>query len=194
MGSAQFGCGKIVSGCVESMVLKYDGNSIPEKYQEHVVRFLLNAEEHVSAGGKIPIAFLAGKLNDETDHIHGCKDSAQQTIDVTVAQVRAHARKFSLDYVISQMQVVTLPVMDRDRVLHILEQYGSISAYPQKITVVYFQLETKEDLYLATVPLVPRGSSATQKMFGDVVWRVAHTAEGAYKRFGGLLLPRAHAS
>lgn len=176
------------------LVSKYAGNAIPEQYQKHVAQFLLNAEEHVNSGGKLPIAFLASKQNDDTDHIHGCKNGVQQSIDVAVAQVRAHVRKFRLDYVISQMQVVTLPVTDRESVLQILDQYGSISAYPGKVTVVYFQLETKDDLYLATVRLVPKRNSAMQMMLGDVVWRVAHTEEGAYKRFGGVLLPRARAS
>ncbi len=172
-------------------VLKYAGNTIPEKYREAVARFLSNAEEYAFNTGKVPIHFIAGKHYGDIPYLFICESGAQQSIDASVAQVLSKIRQHALYYVISQMQVVTLPAMDRDAAVRILEQYGRVSAYPGKLAVVYFQLETKDELYLATVPLLPKGDSATQKMLGDVVWRVAHPEEGAYKRFGGLLLPRA---
>lgn len=171
--------------------LRYAVNTLPERYREAVTYFLSDAEALAANGHKIPIYFITGKRGDTMSHLFYCPNGAQQTIDESVALVRAKIRQHERDYVISQMQVVTLPAMDREAALRILEQYGRVAAYPGKVPVVYFQLETMDELYLATVPLLPKGDSQTQKMFGEVVWRVAHTDEGAYKRFGGLLLPRA---
>jgi hypothetical protein len=171
--------------------LRYAVNTLPERYREAVAYFLSSAEGRAANGFKIPICFIAGKQHDTVSNLFFCQDSAQPTIDASVALVRAKIRQNEQDYVISQMPVVTLPAMDREAALRRLEQYGRVAAYPGKVPVVYFQLETMDDLYLATVPLLPKGDSETHKMFGEVVWRVAHTGEGAYKRFGGLLLPRA---
>lgn len=173
--------------------LRYAVDTLPERYREAVAHFLTTAEYIAGNGHKISIYFITGKRGDTISNLFHCENGAQPTIDASVAFVRAKIRQEEQDYVISQMQVVTLPAMDRDAALRILDQYGRVAAYPGKVAVVYFQLETMDDLYLATVPLLPKEESETQKMFGEVVWRVAHMEEGAYKRFGGLLLPRARA-
>ena len=66
----------------------------------------------------------------------------------------------------------------------ILEKYGSIGASPYAVDIVSMALETRHGVWIAQVPIKPKGISKKKRTIGAPEFRHFNECEG---RFVGLL-------
>ena len=104
--------------------------------------------------------------------------------------IRLAAMELDADFVAVIMEAWSLPEDKARNYQAILDRYGSIAASPYRIDIVTISVETRHGLWLAQMPIKPKGVSKKRRTFGEPNYRLFSEAEG---RFVGLLPVKADA-
>lgn len=157
---------------------------IPKSYRGVIEPLIAKARGFLEAGESLsPFAFVGNfstkqilpvLINTKDDDT---KDRSAHAIQIAAAQIDA-------DFVFIIMEAWGLPKDKLPRHHEILDRYGSLANSPYKIDTASFTLETRYGIWVAQVPLTPKGHSKRKRTFSEVTFQFADGAEG---RFAGLL-------
>lgn len=158
--------------------------AIPAAYLS-IVNPLIGVARGIVEGGDSlqPFAFVGNLTTKETIPLL-LSTGSDQAKDHSADLVRKVAQGIEADFVLVIMDAWGLPPNKAARFEEIIERYGSIGASPYRIDVVSFALETRYGIWVAQVPVQPKGSSKRKRTFGTPQFQHYTEARG---RFGALL-------
>ncbi len=157
---------------------------IPKSYREVIEPLIAKARDFLEDGQTLsPFAFVGNFSTNQVLPVlidtksEDAKDRSALAIQMAAAQIDA-------DFVFTIMEAWGLPKDKLPRFREIRDHFGSIANSPYKIDTASFTLETRYGIWVAQVPLTPKGHSKKKRTFGEVTFQFADRAE---ERFAGLL-------
>ena len=158
--------------------------NIPQIYLDTLNPLVAQARKFMEEGQSLhPVAFVGNFTTGVTMPVL-FDTSSDEAKDGSSMGIRQTAKELDADFVAVIMEAWSLPEDKSRNYQAIMERYGSIAASPYKIDVVTISVETRHGLWLAQMPITPKGASKTRRTFGEPQYRLFSAAEG---RFVGLL-------
>ncbi len=164
---------------------------LPEQYRNMVAAYVFNArfllEEGQALQAFIFIGTLTGTLSGSTEqHAVPVDTSSRQGKEMSADHARKVALLCQADYVLHLTESWSLNATDSKKIDAILEKYGSISAYPGRISIVAFVLEADEGVFVGTAPIKALGRSKSKRTISEPVFVKGDYAQGTLSN----ILPR----
>ena len=159
-------------------------STIPQAYLDTLNPLVATARKFMEDGQSLhPIAFVG---NFTTGLILPVlfDSSSDEAKDLSSMGIRQTAQELDADFVAVIMEAWSLPEDKARNYKAIIERYGSIGASPYRVDVVTVTVETRHGLWLAQMPIKPKGVSKKRRTFDEPKFRLFTGAEG---RFAGLL-------
>jgi hypothetical protein len=155
-------------------------STIPTAYRNIIDPLVVVARNILEEGEQlVPVAFVGNLTTGETHQVMMNAASAQ-TKDDSAFMIRQLAAIHQADFIFVIMDAWGLPRDKVHRYKEILERYGSIGASPYRIDVVSFSLETRHGLWLAQVPVKPKGVSKKRRTFGEPDYQHSTEVQGRF--------------
>ena len=157
---------------------------MPESYWKFVLPLIAKAKGFLEKGEALaPIAFVGSFSSDSAIPVL-LKSSSIEAKDGSALAIRMAAESLNADFIFLLMEAWSLR---KDKLLQmdaIVDKYGSIGASPYAVDVVSMALETRHGVWMAEVPIKPKGISKKKRTIGTPEFR--HFTEFA-GRFVNLL-------
>lgn len=155
-------------------------SAMPESYWKIVSPLIAKAKGFLENGETLaPIAFVGSFSSDSAIPV-ALQSSSIQAKDNSALAIRLAAETLGADFIFVLMEAWSLR---KDKVLQmeaILDQYGSIGASPYAVDVVSMALETRHGVWMAEVPIKPKGISKKKRTFETPVFRLFTEFEGRF--------------
>jgi len=159
-------------------------SSIPQAYLDTLNPLIQTARNFMEQGQSLhPVAFVGNFTTGVTVPVLFDTSSAEAK-DASSMGIRLAAEKLDADFVAVIMEAWSLPEDKARDYQAILNRYGSIAASPYRVDIVTVSVETHHGLWLAQMPITPKGISKKCRTFCEPQFRLFNEAEG---RFVGLL-------
>ena len=159
-------------------------STIPQAYLDTLDPLIATARKFMEEGQSLhPVAFVGNFTTGITVPVLFDTSSAAAK-DGSSKGIRQAAKELDADFVAVIMEAWSLPEDKARNYQAILERYGSIAASPYRVDIVTITVETRHGLWLAQMPIKPKGVSKKLRTFGEPKYRLFSEAEG---RFVGLL-------
>jgi len=155
-------------------------SAIPATYLS-IINPLIGMAREIMEGGEslAPFAFVGNLTTKETFPVRLQTGSEEQKDD-SARLIRHIAHRMEADFVFVIMEAWSLRADKLRQASEILERYGSIGASPYRIDVVSFALETRYGMWMAQIPILPKGASKRKRTFGAPDFRHFTEAEGRF--------------
>ena len=108
------------------------------------------------------------------------KSGSDETKDESAAAIKHAATLIEADFIFVVMEAWSLRPDKLHRYEEILDKYGSIGNSPYAIDVVTLSLETRHGMWLAQMPIKPKGHSKKKRTFGQPEFRYFTEAKGRF--------------
>lgn len=162
---------------------------IPQAYLEILNPLIAMARKFMEEGQSLhPVAFVGNFTTGMTVPVLFDASSVQAK-EESSKEIRQAAKELDADFVAVIMEAWSLPEDKARNYQAILDRYGSIAASPYRVDIVTISVETHHGLWLAQMPIKPKGKSKKRRTFGEPKYRLFSEAEG---RFVGLLPTKEH--
>jgi hypothetical protein len=159
-------------------------STIPQAYLDTLNPLIETARKFMEEGQSLhPVAFVGNFTTGITVPVLFDTSTAEAK-DNSSMGIRQAAQELEADFVAVIMEAWSLPEDKARNYKAILERYGSIAASPYRVDIVTISVETRHGLWLAQMPIKPKGASKKKRTFGEPNYRLFSEAEG---RFVGLL-------
>jgi hypothetical protein len=159
-------------------------SNIPQAYLDTLNPLIATARKFMEEGQSLhPVAFVGNFTTAMTVPVL-FDTSSVEAKEGSSQGIRLAARELDADFVAVIMEAWSLPEDKARNYQAILDRYGSIAASPYRIDIVTISVETRHGLWLAQMPIKPKGKSKNRRTFGEPQFRLFSEAEG---RFVGLL-------
>jgi hypothetical protein len=141
-------------------------STIPESYWKFVSPLIAKARGFLENGETLaPIAFVGSFSTDSAIPVL-LDSSSIEAKDGSALAIRLAAETLDADFVFVLMEAWSLR---KDKLLQmdaIVDKYGSIGASPFAVDVVTMALETRHGVWMAEVPIKPKGISKKKRTIG----------------------------
>lgn len=161
-------------------------STLPTAYLQLINPLIKSARGFLESGEELrPVAFV-GNLDpgmvlpvmlDSSDS--AAKDASCQAIRLLAAQLDA-------DFIFVMMEAWSLRKDKMSQMEAILARYGSIGACPYRVDIVALSVETCHGLWMAELPIKPKGVSKKRRTFDEPRFQLFKEAHGRFAE----LLPR----
>lgn len=152
----------------------------PQAYLEIILPLVEAARGFMERGESlIPVAF-AGNLKTRKTLPVMLKTGSDQIKDESAAAIKHAATMLDADFVFVVMDAWSLRPDKLHRVDEILDKYGSIGNSPYAIDVVSMSLETRHGMWVAQLPIKPKGHSKKKRTFGQPEFRFFTEVKGRF--------------
>ncbi len=152
----------------------------PQAYLEIILPLIDAARGFMERGESlIPVAF-AGNLKTQKTLPVMLKSGSDEIKDESAAAIKHAATMLEADFVFVAMEAWSLRPDKLHRVDEILDKYGSIGNSPYAIDVVSMSLETRHGMWVAQLPIKPKGHSKKKRTFGQPEFRFFTEAKGRF--------------
>ena len=159
-------------------------STIPQAYLDTLDPLIATARKFMEEGQSLhPVAFVGNFTTGITVPVL-FDTSSSEAKDGSSMGIRQTAKDLDADFVAVIMEAWSLPEDKARNYQAILERYGSIAASPYRVDIVTISVETRHGLWLAQMPIKPKGVSKKLRTFGEPKYRLFSEAQG---RFVGLL-------
>ncbi len=159
-------------------------STIPQAYLDTLDPLIATARKFMEEGQSLhPVAFVGNFTTGITVPVL-FDTSSSAAKDGSSMGIRQAAKELDADFVAVIMEAWSLPEDKARNYQAILDRYGSIAASPYRVDIVTVSVETRHGLWLAQMPIKPKGLSKKRRTFGVPKYRLFSEAEG---RFVGLL-------
>ena len=159
-------------------------SNMPENYWKIISPLIATARGFLENGEALaPFAFV-GSFSSDTCIPVLLQSTSIEAKDKSALDIKAAADQLDADFIFVLMEAWSLR---KDKVLQmdaILDKYGSIGASPYAVDIVSMALETRHGVWMAEVPIKPKGISKKKRTIGTPEFR--HYTEFA-GRFVNLL-------
>lgn len=155
-------------------------SALPEAYLAIVRPLIATARGFLEAGETlVPVAFVGNFAGGQAVPVMLRSDSDAEK-DASAAAIRRAAQQLDADFVFVMMEAWSLRKDKLHKVDEIMERYGSIGASPYAIDVVSMALETCHGVWVAQMPVKPKGASKKKRTFGEPVFQWFTEVEGRF--------------
>lgn len=159
-------------------------STMPKAYWEIITPLIGEARDILERGESLAHMALVGNLTTGKAKSVPIPAGSGLAKDEAAAMLRHLAHLIQADFVFTIMDAWGLPKDKMHRMQQILDEYGSIGASPYRIDVVSFLLETRHGMWVAQMPVTPKGISKKKKTFAKPEFQLFTEVEG---RFADLL-------
>ncbi len=146
-------------------------STMPENYWKIVEPLIATARGFLENGESLsPFAFV-GSFSSDTCIPVLLQSSSIEAKDKSALNIKTAADALDADFIFVLMEAWSLR---KDKVLQmeaILDKYGSIGASPYAVDIVSMALETRHGVWMAEVPIKPKGVSKKKRTIGTPEFR-----------------------
>lgn len=157
-------------------------STIPESYLKVIAPVIAKARELLDRGEDLaPMAFVGNFATGMTVPV-ALQARNDEEKDAAAAAIRRVAGQLEADFVLVLREAYSLRADKVTRYREILDEYGSLAACPAswRIDVVSLSLETRHGLWVAQVPVKPKGLSKKKRTIGTPDFRHYTEVEGRF--------------
>ncbi len=155
-------------------------SAIPENYWKIIAPLIATAKGFLEKGEALsPIAFVGSFTSDICVPVL-LQASSSEAKDKSAIAIKAAADALGADFIFVLMEAWSLR---KDKLLQmnaILDKYGSIGASPYAVDIVSMSLETRHGVWMAEVPIKPKGISKKKRTIGAPEFRHFTEAGGRF--------------
>lgn len=155
-------------------------STIPESYWNIISPLIATARGFLENGETLaPCAFVGSFSSGSVIPIL-MESSSIEAKDSSALAIRLAAETMDADFIFVLMEAWSLR---KDKLLQmdaILDKYGSIGASPYAVDVVSMVLETRHGVWMAEVPIKPKGISKKRRTIGPPEFRHFTEFEGRF--------------
>ena len=159
-------------------------STMPENYWKIIAPLIATARGFLEDGKSLsPFAFVCSFSSDTFIPVL-LQSTSIESKDRSALAIKTAADSMDADFIFVIMEAWSLR---KDKVLQmdaIIDKYGSIGASPYAVDIVSMALETRHGVWMAEVPIKPKGFSKKKRTIGTPEFR--HYTEVA-GRFVNLL-------
>lgn len=163
-------------------------SAIPQHYLDVITPLVSTARELLEKGEALaPIAFVGNFTTGATVPVV-IQSATNEQKDRVADNIRLLAAPMNADFVFVLMEAYSLRTDKVARHEEILDQYGSLVNCPAswRLGIVSFSLETRHGVWVAQMPVRPRGISKKKRTIGTPGFRLFTEVQGRFVD----LLPR----
>lgn len=157
-------------------------STIPKSYLEVINPLIATARGLLEKGEELaPMAFIGNFTTRITTPVPIQTGTGEQK-DRMADGIRLLAAQMDADFAFILMEAYSLRADKVGRYKEILDEYGSLANCPAswRTDVVSFSLETLHGLWVAQVPVKPKGVSKTKQTFGEPAFKLFTEVEGRF--------------
>jgi len=155
-------------------------SAIPENYWKVISPLIATAKGFLENGEPLaPIAFVGSFSSGSTTPVLLKSSSIEAKNDSALA-IKIIAETLEADFVFLLMEAWSLRKDKLKQMDAILDKYGSIGASPYAVDVVSMALETRHGVWMAEVPIKPKGNSKKKRTIGVPEFRHFTEYEGRF--------------
>ena len=155
-------------------------SAIPEKYWKIISPLISTARGFLENGESLsPFAFV-GSFSSDTCIPVLMQSTSDETKDKSALAIKTDADTLDADFIFVLMEAWSLR---KDKVLQmdaILDKYGSIGASPYAVDIVSMALETRHGVWMAELPIKPKGISKKKRTIGTPEFRHFTEVDGRF--------------
>jgi len=155
-------------------------STMPESYWKIISPMIAKAKSFLENGETLaPVAFI-GSFSSESSIPILLKSSSNEAKDSSALAIKLAAESLNADFIFLLMEAWSLR---KDKLLQreaIMDKYGSIGASPYAVDVVSMALETRYGIWMAEVPIKPKGISKKKRTIGTPAFRHFTEFEGRF--------------
>jgi len=155
-------------------------STMPEPYWKIIAPMITTARERLERGDALAAIAYVGSFSDETCIPVMLQPTSEEAKDRSAWAVKSAAESIDADYVFIVMEAWSLRKDKLAQVDAIMEKYGSIGASPYAVDVVSFGLETRHGVWMAEMPIKPKGISKKKRTIGTPEFRHFTEFEGRF--------------
>ena len=146
-------------------------SALPESYWRIIAPLIDTARGFLEKGESLaPVAFV-GAFSSSSCVPVLMQTSSEETKDQSARAIQAAAEVFDADFIFVLMEAWSLREDKVAQMETILEKYGSIGASPYAVDIVSMALETRRGVWIAQVPIRPKGISKKKRTIGTPEFR-----------------------
>jgi hypothetical protein len=146
-------------------------SALPESYWRIIEPLIDTARGFLEKGESLaPIAFVGAFASQSCVPVL-MQSSSDEAKDQSARAIRAAAEAFDADFIFVVMEAWSLREDKVAQMDAILEKYGSIGASPYAVDIVSMALETRHGVWIAQVPIKPKGMSKKKRTIGTPEFR-----------------------
>ena len=154
--------------------------AIPENYWKIISPLIDTARGFLENGESLaPIAFV-GSFSSDTCIPVILQSSSIESKDRSASAIKMAASSLNADFIFVVMEAWSLRKDKVSQMDAIIEKYGSIGASPYAVDVVSMALETRHGVWMAEVPIKPKGISKKKRTIGTPEFRHFTEAGGRF--------------
>jgi hypothetical protein len=157
-------------------------SQLPERYQAAIAPLIDRAREFLEHGEELaPMAFV-GKLTTGATIPTALVMRSPADKDAAARAVKMLAEQLAADFVFLLMEAYSLRADKVARYEEILDEYGSLANCPasSRIDVVSLSLETRHGVWVAQVPVKPKGISKKSRTIGAPAFQHYTEVQGRF--------------
>lgn len=155
-------------------------STMPESYWKIISPMIAKAKGFLENGETLaPVAFVGSFSLDSTIPVL-LKSSSIEAKESSALAIRLAAEELNADFIFLLMEAWSLR---KDKLLQmdaIMDKHGSIGASPYAVDVVSMALETRHGVWVAEVPIKPKGISKKKRTIGTPEFRHFTEFEGRF--------------
>jgi len=155
-------------------------SAIPDTYCRIVSPLIVTARGLLEKGEALsPFAFV-GSFESKTCIPVMLQSTSIEAKDRSALAIEAAALSVNADFIFVLMEAWSLRKDKLSQMDAILHKYGSIGASPYAVDIVSMALETRHGVWMAEVPIKPKGVSKKKRTIGEPEFRHFTEAEGRF--------------
>lgn len=155
-------------------------SAIPDTYWKIVSPLIVTARGLLEKGEALsPFAFV-GSFDSKTCIPVMLQSTSIEAKDRSALAIEAAALSMNADFIFVLMEAWSLRKDKLSQMDAILDKYGSIGASPYAVDIVSMALETRHGVWMAEVPIKPKGISKKKRTIGEPEFRHFTEAEGRF--------------
>jgi hypothetical protein len=155
-------------------------SAIPDAYLKIIEPLIATARGFLENGEKLaPMAFVGSFTSGSAIPVklEAGSDAAK---DKSALGIKLAAEHTGADFIFMLMEAWSLRKDKMHLMEKIYEQYGSIGASPYAVDIVSMTLETRHGVWVAEVPIKPKGISKNKRTFTAPEFRYFKEAAGRF--------------
>jgi hypothetical protein len=146
-------------------------SALPERYRSIVEPLVEQSRSKLEAGETLPPMAFVGAFESRQIVPVRLQTESEESKDKAVALVRTAVNAIGADFVFIVTEAWSLRKDKLRQVDAIMEKYGSIGASPYAVDIVSLAVETRHGVWMAEVPIRPKGISKKKRTFGPPEFR-----------------------
>lgn len=146
-------------------------SSIPDTYQKIIEPLITTARNFLENGEKLtPMAFVGSFATGSAIPVL-LKAGSDAAKDQSAQAIKLAAESTDADFIFMVLEAWSLRKDKMHMMEKIYEKYGSIGASPYAVDIVSMTLETRHGIWVAEVPIKPKGVSKKRRTFATPEFR-----------------------